>query len=70
MQPGGLLQPLPAPTGKFKYCTLDLMIDLLEVNWFNALLVIIDRFGKLSRLVPCRAQEGQLTALEVATLFF
>ena len=30
----------------------------------------MDKFGKLNRLVPCRAGEGQLTAPQVAQLFF
>ena len=45
------------------------MVELPEVNGFNALLVIINNLGKLLRLVPCRAGEGQLTAPEVAKLF-
>ena len=57
MQPAGLLQPLLVPSGKFEYCTLDFMADLPEVNRCNALLVIMDKFGKLSRLVPCRVGE-------------
>ena len=55
---------------KFEYCTLDVMFELPEVNSFNALMVIVDKLGELSRLVPCRAGEGQLTAPEVAKLFF
>ena len=58
MRPAGLLQPLPVPSGKVEYCTLDFMTDLPEVNGYNALLVIMDKFGKLSRLVTCRAGEG------------
>ena len=46
------------------------MVELPEVNGFNALMVIVHKLGKLSRLVPCRAGEGQLTAPEVANLFF
>ena len=49
---------------------MDFMVELLEVNHFNALLVIVDKLGNLSPLVPCRAGEGQLTAPEVAKLFF
>ena len=41
-----------------------------EVNGYNALMVIVNKMGKLSRLVPCMAGENQLTALEVAKLFF
>ena len=58
MQPAGLLQPLPVTSGKFECCTLDFMTDLPVLNGYNALLVIMDKFGKLSRLVPCRAAEG------------
>ena len=33
-------------------------------------MVIVNKLGKPSGLVPCRAGEGQLTAPEVAKLFF
>ena len=49
---------------------MNIMVELLEVNGFNTLMVIVDKLGKLSRLVPCMAGEGQLTAPEVAKLFF
>ena len=58
LQPVGLLQPFPASFGKFEYYRLNFMTDLLEVNGFNALLVIMDKFGILFRLAPCRAEEG------------
>ena len=46
------------------------MTALPEVNGYNALMVVLDKMGKLSWLVPCRAGENQLTAPEVAKLFF
>ena len=46
------------------------MTDMPQVNGYNALMVVLDKMGKLSRLVPCRAGENQLTAPEVAKLFF
>ena len=49
---------------------MDFMVELPEINGFDALLVIINKLGKLSHLVHCRAGEGQLTAPEVAKLFF
>ena len=49
---------------------MDFMVELPEVNSFNALMVIVDKLGKLSFLVPCRVGEGQLTAPEVVKLFF
>ena len=42
------------------------MTDLPEINGYNALMAIVDKFGKLNRLVPCRVGEGQLTAPQVA----
>ena len=56
--PADLLQSLPVPGGKFDCCTLDFMTDLPEVDGYNTLMVVVDKFGKLSRLVPCRAGEG------------
>ena len=49
---------------------MDFMVELSEVNGLNALLVIVNKLCKLSRLVPCRAGENQFTASEVAKLFF
>ena len=46
------------------------MTDLPEVNGYNVLMVVLDKMGKLSWLVPCRVGEIQLTAPEVAKLFF
>ena len=56
--PAGLLQLLPIPDGKFYTCTTDFMTDLPEINGYNVLMVVVYKFGKLSRLVPCRAGEG------------
>ena len=58
MHPAGLLQPLPVPDGKFHTRAIDFMNDLPEINGYNVLMVIVDKFGKLNRLVPCRAGEG------------
>ena len=46
------------------------MTDLPEVNGYNAFMVVVDKMGKFSWLVPCRAGENQLTAPQVAKLFF
>ena len=52
------MQSLPVPDGKTDTCTIDLMTDLLEITGYHALTVVVDKFGKLSRLVPCRVGEG------------
>ena len=54
----GLLQPFPVLDDKFDCCTLVFMTDLPAVEGFNALMVLVDKLGKLSQLVPCRAREG------------
>ena len=46
------------------------MTDLPEVNAYNALMVILDKMGKLSRLVPFGVGENQLTAAQEAKLLF
>ena len=46
------------------------MTGLPDVNGYNALLVIVDKFGKLCQLVPCRVGESKLTAPQVVQLFF
>ena len=61
-----LLPPTTVCTGKFECITMAFMTDLPKINGYNALMVIVDKFGKLNRLVPCRAGEGQLTAPQVA----
>ena len=53
-----LLQPFPIPDGKCHTCTIDFMTDLPEINEYNALTVVVEKFGKFSQLVPCRAGEG------------
>ena len=40
------------------------------MNGFNAMMVVVNKMGKLSQLVLCRAGENQLTAPEVAKLLF
>ena len=41
------------------------MTDLPDVDGYNALMVVVDKFGKLSQLVTCRVGEGYLTAPHV-----
>ena len=53
-----VLQPLPIPDGKFHTGTIDFNTDLPESNGYNALMVVVDKFGKLSWLLPCRSGES------------
>ena len=49
---------------------MDFITGLPDINGYNALLVCVDKFGKLCRLIPCRAGENELSAPAVAKLFF
>ena len=49
---------------------MDFITGLPDINGFNALLVCIDKFSKLCRLIPCRAGENELSAPAIAKLFF
>ena len=66
----GLLQPLPVPTHPFQQWTMDFISDLPLVTVgnasFNGVLVLVDKFSKLCRLIPVFKGEGELSAPAVA----
>ena len=45
-------------------------MGLRDINGFNALLVCVDKSGKLCWLIPCRAGENDLSAPAITKLFF
>ena len=49
---------------------IDIITSLPEKNGYNALLVCVDKFGKLCCLIACRAGENALSASEIVQLFF
>ena len=49
---------------------MDFITGLPDINGFNALLVCVDKFGKLCWLILCRAGENELSAPATAKLFF
>ena len=56
-KPYGELQPLQAPTEPFQSITMDMITGLPPVTRsgkvFDAILVIVDRFTKFARYIPC-----------------
>ena len=46
------------------------MTNLPTINVFNMMMVVVDKIGKLSSLVPCRSGKNQLIAPQVTKLFF
>ena len=61
---------MPIPSDKLEYWTIDIITGLPEINGYNALIVYVDKFEKLCRLIPCRAGENALSATKIAQLFF
>ena len=49
---------------------MDFITALPDINGYNALLVCVDKFSKLCRLIPCRAGENELSAPAMAKLCF
>ncbi|GBG92376.1 hypothetical protein CBR_g55284 [Chara braunii] len=67
--PYGLLQPLPIPEGRWKSISMDFIGPLRPPTprGHDAILVVVDRFTKRARFVPCRYA---ISACEVADIVF
>ena len=67
VKPGGLLQPMPIPSGKWESVGMDFITGLpCSSTGHDSVLVVIDRLSKLVHLVPTTTT---VTAAEVAKLF-
>ncbi|GKV33019.1 hypothetical protein SLEP1_g41575 [Rubroshorea leprosula] len=66
-QPGGLLEPLPAPERPWECVTMDFISALPRSEGCGSILVVVDRFSKYGTFIPaprdCKAEEA-------ARLFF
>jgi hypothetical protein len=51
--PYGLLQPLPAPSKPWQSISMDFITDLLASQGFDAILIVVDRFTKMTHFLPC-----------------
>ncbi|KAK3545337.1 hypothetical protein QTP70_004058 [Hemibagrus guttatus] len=65
--PAGKLLPLPVPTRPWSHLGVDFIINLPDSEGCTCVLVIVDRFSKVCRLIPL---PGQPTALETAEHLF
>ncbi|GBG60905.1 hypothetical protein CBR_g16025 [Chara braunii] len=67
--PYGLLQPLPIPEGRWQSISMDFIGPLRPPTerGHDAILVVVDRFMKRARFVPCRYR---ISAREVADIVF
>ncbi|GBG72541.1 hypothetical protein CBR_g12112 [Chara braunii] len=67
--PYGLLPPLPIPRGRWQYISMDFIGPLRPPTprGHDAILVVVDRFMKRARFVPCRYA---ISARQVADIVF
>jgi transposase InsO family protein len=53
LRPGGLLQPIPTPSAKWEYITMDLITDLPRTkNGYDAVVTFVDRLSKQVHFAP------------------
>ncbi|GKV49230.1 hypothetical protein SLEP1_g55993 [Rubroshorea leprosula] len=61
-QPGGLLEPLPAPERPWECVTMDFISALPQSEGCESILVVVDRFSKYGTFIPaprdCKAEEA------------
>lgn len=62
-RPYGHLQPLPIPTRPWQSLSMDHITHLPSSHGFDALLVVVDRFSKMIKLIPAHATD---TAADLA----
>ena len=62
----GELQPLPIPEGPWISLSMDFISQLPLSNGFDSILVVVDRFSKMSIFIQTH---GTATAVDLASLF-
>ncbi len=62
-----LLQPLPIPKGPWESVSMDFMVSLPPSRGFDAIMVVVDRFNKMTHFIPTK---DNATAQETRRLFF
>jgi len=64
--PYSLLKPLQVPFRKWSSASLDLVTGLPMSNWYNALLVVVDRLSKMAHYIPSTTD---VNSKKIAKLF-
>lgn len=65
-KPSGLLHPLPTPTDRWVDVSMDFMSGLPNVDGYDNICVVVDRFTKMAHFIPCKKA---IDAKETAKLF-
>ncbi|KAK3556676.1 hypothetical protein QTP70_012833 [Hemibagrus guttatus] len=63
----GLLEPLPVPQRPWPHLSIDFLTDLPSSGGFTSMMVVIDHFSKMCKLVPMK---GLPTAMQMAEVLF
>lgn len=63
----GLLEPLPIPQQAWSHLPVNFLMDLPSSEGFTTVLVIINRFSKVCKLIPLK---GLPTALQTVNALF
>ena len=53
-KPFGKIMPLPVSIGPWRSISMDFIVKLPVSNGFDSILVVVDRFSKMSHLIPCK----------------
>ena len=61
----GLLNPLPIPSGVWKFITIDYIIGLPKTQEYHAILVVVNRLSKMAHYIPTTKE---INAQETARL--
>jgi hypothetical protein len=64
--PMGPLLPLPVPSCPWEHVTADMIVKLPQSNGYNSILVVVNRFSKMSHLIPTNKS---ITAVGIAKLY-
>ena len=63
--PPGKLKPLDTPPGPWKEISADFITDLPESEGFDCILVVVDRFSKEVKFIPCTKKVSALNTVKL-----
>ena len=61
----GLLEPLPIRSKMWQSNALDFITDLPISKGFNAILIVVDRYTKMTNFLPCTKEISSEETVEI-----